>query len=160
MVKLRFLLLLLGAWPAMGLAQPDVHCPWFTTGSAARVLGGEVKVTTHVVDSRDGSCEFTRTLASSAQVIEILVGKSDTHPCPESSQRLKALGNEAAQCTRDGQQGQRQDIIAGRVRDVFFVVSLSSGPPSLPKPEAMAGPDSNGASPLERVAEQVAGNLF
>ena len=151
---------LLLACPAVALAQSDGVCPWFTTGSAAKVLGGEVTLTAHVAGDWDGSCVFMRKTGATVQTIEILVGKTNTHPCPESSRHLRAVGNDAVQCRRAGGPDQSRDIIAGRVRDVFFVVSMIAGSADSPNSPDAHWPDSNPASLLERVTEQVTGNLY
>src|SRR5579863_6076220 len=117
-MKTRPLLVLLLACPAVAIAQSNGVCPWFTTGSAAKVLGGEATLTAHVTNNWDGSCVFMRKTGAIVQTIEILVGKTNTRPCPESSPHLKAIGNNAVQCRRASAPEQSRDIIAGRVRDV------------------------------------------
>ena len=93
-------------------------------------------------------------------MLRILVGKTDRHPCPPESTQIKALGNEAVQCRRADPQGHPWDVIAGRMRDVFFVVSTSNVPDALTIPAANGPPvDPYSASILERAAEQVVGNL-
>jgi hypothetical protein len=93
------------------------------------------------------------------KMLRILVGKVDKHVCPPKSTQLKALGNEAVQCRRRDAQGHPWDVIAGRMRDVFFVVT-SIVPDAAAMPKADGPPtDPYGASTLERVAEQVVGNL-
>lgn len=93
-------------------------------------------------------------------MLRILVRKVDRHSCPSGSTQLKALGNEAVQCRRADQQGNPWDVIAGRVRDVFFVVTTSNVPDVLAVPPAEGHrADPFGASILERIAEQVVGNL-
>ena len=92
-------------------------------------------------------------------MLRILVGKVDKHVCPPESTQLKALGNEAVQCRRPDAQGHPWDVIAGRMRDVFFVVT-SNIPDAAVMPKADSPPtDPYSASVLERVAEQVVGNL-
>jgi hypothetical protein len=157
-MRTRLLLLLLLSCSAAAGAQSDNACPWLTAGTAARVLGGEVSLIAHASGNWDGACVFTRKTSPTAQFIEILVGKTNTHACPESSRQLRALGNEALQCHRIGAHGQFVDTIAGRVRTAFFVVSItaavSQGPPAADR----ALPDST--SPLERIAEQVSAALY
>ncbi len=92
-------------------------------------------------------------------MLRILVGKVDRHVCSQGSTQLKALGNEAVQCRRPDAQGHPWDVIAGRMRDVFFVVT-SNVPDAAETPRADGPPtDPYSASILERVAEQVVGNL-
>jgi len=74
----------------------------------------------------EGSCRFTRQTGEAMEALEILVGKADTHSCPEGSPKLEAIGNEAVQCRRSIAPGQETDTIAGRVRNVYFVVALTN----------------------------------
>ena len=98
-------------------------------------------------------------LAPIPKLLRILVGKADKHVCPEGSFQLMALGNEAVQCRHIDEQGHPWDVITGRVRNVFFVVT--SDVPEVAAPPKRDAPliDPYGASILERVAEQVVGNL-
>ena len=124
-------------------------------------LGGEVTMVAHASGNAEGSCRFENHSGKVAQTIEVQVGKKDSHPCPTGSKGLQALGNEAAQCTHTNSQGDESDTIAGRVRDVYFVVTMTNVPDAIREPSADARPsDPFEASSLERVAEQVAGNLF
>jgi hypothetical protein len=109
----------------------------------------------------EGSCRFTRQTGEAMGALEILVGKADTHSCPEGSPKLKAIGNEAVQCRRSIAPGQETDTIAGRVRNVYFVVALTNAAGAILDQSGEARPaDPYGASPLERLAEQVSGNLY
>jgi hypothetical protein len=145
---------------AGAVAQTETTCPWLTIGTAARMLGGDVTMTAHSTSNWDGSCAFIRTIAATSQTLEILVGRDNTHPCPEGSQPVAALGNEAVHCRRKTAKGEPQDTIAGRVRDVFFVVSITGASSELPSSPESQRFDPNAASPLERVAEQVSGSLY
>lgn len=159
MARTVFLLMIASATSA--LAQTAAVCPWLTIGSAATVLGGDVILTAHVEGNFAGSCRFTRQAGETTQSIEVLVGKIDTHTCQQGSTKLKALGNEAVQCRRMISSRAKADTIAGRVRDVYFVVTMTNVPEATREQPADAHPsDSYGASMLERVAEQVAGNLY
>jgi len=159
-MKTCILFVLVLTCPALALAQSDAICPWFTTGSAETMLGGEVTLTAHITGNWDGSCVFMRKTGTMVPTIEILVGKTNTHPCPESSPHLGALGNDAVQCRRAGSPSQARDIIAGRVRDVYFLVSMAAGSADSQNSGGAHWPDSNPASLLERIAEQVTGNLY
>src|ERR1039458_340745 len=157
--RIALLLSLLCAAPAM--AQTATLCPWFTTGSAAEALGGDVSLTTNVAGTFDGMCVFTRGSGVSAPTLQIKVGNANTHPCPAVSAKLSALGNEAVQCETMMSNGRRADMIAGRVRDVYFVVTMADVPAATRAPAPDARPTDPYAAPLlERVAEQVAGNLY
>jgi hypothetical protein len=158
-IPARIVLLLLAA-PAAVAAQTSPVCPWYTTGSAERMLGGQVMLIAHVNGTYDGSCMFARGTGPSAPAIEIVIGKANLHPCPDSSTKVSALGNEAVQCRRE-LQGSQVVTIAGRMRDVYFSVSMMnvSGATDEQPADPHLSPE-YGASPLERVAEQVVGNLY
>ena len=141
-------------------AQKPVTCPWLSSGSAETVLGGPASLHLHMeADGQQGLCEFA-SQPDGTKVLRILVAKADKHVCPQGSMRLKALGNEAVQCRRPDAQGHPWDVIAGRMRDIFFVVTTSNVPDALAIPADKGSPvDPYGASILERATEQVVGNL-
>jgi hypothetical protein len=146
---------------SMAVAQAPMVCPWLATGSATTVLGGEVTVTAHSENNWDGACRFSRQIEGKTRAIEVQVSKANSRPCPEGSQKINALGNEAVQCRRVAAKSEETDIIAGRVRDVFFAVSAINMPEVARKTENPQSPsDPFGGSLLEKIAEQVAGNLF
>jgi len=150
---------LLLAFTTASRAQSTPACPWFTSGTAAKFLGGEVTAAVHAENNFEGSCTFIRQPGS--QTIEVLVSKTNSDPCPKSSPIVKALGNEAVQCRRTNPQNQIMNTIAGRVRDVYFVVTMINVPDATREPSPDTRPaDPYSASLLERAAEQVAGNLF
>ena len=154
-MRILFLLSLLAS--TVCLAQTPTVCPWFSTGSAVVVLGGPVLVTAKADSNSEGTCRFTR----QNQSLEITIGKTDTHPCPQGSARLIALGNEAVECTSANTPNQRMDIIAGRMRDVYFLVEIDNSPSVATAPSSSANPsDQYAPSILERVAEQVVGSLY
>jgi hypothetical protein len=157
----RMVLLWMIALSAAAHAQPNAACPWLTEGTAAKVLGGEVTVTAQSSGNWDGSCRFTSGMGSSRQKIDIQIGKVNTHPCPQGSTIVSALGNEAMRCQVIGPQNEPAAIIAGRVRDAFFVVSMVNVPGALRDPPATGHPPSvYGAAALEMIAGQVVGNLY
>ena len=158
---MRALVLILAVSTAVCAAQTPAVCPWFSTGSAETVLGGHVTLSAHVEGVRQGSCRFARASESGVKIISIVIGKEDTHPCPHGSARLVALGNEAEQCKSQDAQRQRSDVIAGRMRDAYFVVGIGNVPDATTIPPAPARPsDPFSASILERITEQVVGNLY
>lgn len=141
-------------------AQTPPVCPWFSTGSATSVLGGPVELSSHVEDNSQGMCRFTRASGGEKESLVITIGKENTHACAQDSAKLVALGNEAVQCKNTDAQGQTLDVIAGHVRQLFFVVSAANIPDAAKAPSAMVPPDPYAASVLERIAEQVVGNLY
>jgi len=149
----------LTVFATVSTAQQPVTCPWLSSGSAQTVLGGRVSLHVKVDEDGQGFCEFSSQFGSVTKMLRILIGKVDKHACSARSTQLKALGNDAMQCRRPDAQGEQWDVIAGRMRDAFFVVASNV-------PELAATPKDNGppndpytASILERLAEQVVGNL-
>ena len=155
-------LLLLVIVPACATpAQTASQCPWLSSGTAAKILGGNISLEAHADGNDDGSCRFVRNDGGKAESIDILIGKKDTHPCPAESASVRSLGNEAVQCRRLDPDNQQIDIIAGRMRDVYFAVTMTGLPDAarqIPADPHLSDPF--GASLLERVAEQVVGNLY
>ena len=142
-------------------AQNPAVCPWFTRGSAENVLGGPVQASAKSGDFFEGTCRFSRQEADTIRTLDISIGKVDTHPCQANGTPVKALGNEAVQCHSAGASQHPADIISGRVRDAYFVITLTGVPGASVQPEeGKSPPDSYRASLLERIAEQVVGNLF
>jgi hypothetical protein len=152
-------LVILSAATALGQTNPA--CPWVALGTAERLLGGEAVVAVHLDGNTGGTCRFTRRSGNNTASIEVQIGPMDSHPCPPDSERLKALGNEAVQCRLDDSAAQKSDRIAGRIRRVFFVVTVINIPGATkPEPSDARLADAYAASPLERLAEQVVGNLY
>jgi hypothetical protein len=159
MVRLVVLLILIAS-STVAVGQAVAACPWLTSGTAAKLLGGDVTVMARVDATGAGSCSFARQNGATSASIEILVGPTDTHPCPQGSMQLKALGNEAMQC-RVAKPAQPADIIAGRIRNIYFVVTMTNvSGANTTEPSDPRLADSYGASALERVAELVVGNLY
>lgn len=157
---LRSALLLITAGSLPLVAQSHARCPWLATGSAVTALGGDVTVTANSENNWQGSCHFTRQVSSPARAIDIWVSKVDRHPCPSGSAKIKALGNEAVQCQLSIS-GQAAETIAGRVRETWFEVTMIGGAEPASKPSDARHPDDRyGATMLEQIAEQVAGNLY
>jgi hypothetical protein len=152
------LFLFVGLGSALG--QAATICPWLTTGTAERFLGGGVTLVSNADNSASGSCRFTRN-GNNAVSIEILVGPVDTHPCPQDSVKVKALGNEAVQCAHSSSPSNQSDQIAGRIRKTYFVVTIANVPGATKKePSDPRLNDAHGASFIERLAESVVGNLY
>ena len=157
-MKMRLILLLiLSVVVQVTRAQTAANCPWLAPGSAAIALGGDVTVTALSENNWQGACHFERQTTGVRRTIDIRVSDANSHSCPTGSTELPALGNEAVQCSR-AENGEHVDTIAGRVRNAWFEVSITGVPYAarvLP-----SGGEPNRASLLERLAEQVAGNLF
>ncbi len=160
-MKLGFALLLIFSSAITAFSQTPAVCPWLTTGSAAAALGGDVTMVAQSSGNWDGTCKFEHHSQKVTQTIEILLSRTDSHPCPAGSTNLKALGNSAVQCAHTKPNGDESDTIAGRVRDAYFVVTMTNVRGAIGDPSERArSSDPFDASPLEQVAEQVVGNLF
>jgi hypothetical protein len=136
--------------------QDKPVCPWLTEGTAAATLGAPVTTAVSLhgdPDRPEGTCLFT---APQGSVLEIAVIAATTTPsepaCPANNLKLTGIGNEATFCHTEN-----RDRITSRVRDLFFRTTLSPQP-GAPQPD----PQQQEAHQhqLERIAEQVAGNLF
>lgn len=157
-VRCALLVIIAGCLPLM--AQTQARCPWLSTGSAATALGGDVTVTASFENNWQGSCHFALALPGSTQAIDIQVSKVNADPCADRSVRIRALGNEAVQCRRSIS-GEPADTIAGRVRDTWFEVTMIGALETASRPsDATPSKDPSGATMLEQIAEQVAGNLY
>jgi hypothetical protein len=141
--------------PSQAGSQPALQtiCPWLTTGTAAKVLGGDVDVTSTGANAVEGSCRFVRRDAAMVS-LEIAVGKSVLPVCPAGSVSLVGIGNEAARCKVSAAHGGMAEMLSGRVRDLRFSLVLRGQERDLKNP---SDPQNDA---LEKLAEQVAGNLF
>jgi hypothetical protein len=158
-MRIVFLILLLLSVTCA--AQTPATCPWFSAGSAVSVLGGAVVSKIHVQSNSQGMCHFSRTSGDEKQFLDILIGKENPNACSRGSTKRTALGNEAVQCKNTNTDGQTLDVITGRMRNVYFVVSIGNvSDASIVPPGPNGSPDPYEASVLERVAEQVVGNLY
>jgi len=129
-------------------------CPWLTQGSAAKALGGAVSATAHLSDAGEGWCNFTRQEKPDA-FLKVEISKSALPSCGAESTKLRGVGNEAMRCSIPGSGDQRGEMISGRVRDLYFVITLEAGTKKTSADSAGAQEDV-----FQQVAEQVAGNLF
>lgn len=153
----RALLMLALAGPAAAPAQSSQVCPWLNAGTAAGILGAEVAVTAHADSNWSGSCRFV-TSTDPAASIQILVGNADTHPCGDSATPLTAIGNHAVLCSSQDASRRNVQTVAGRVRDVWFVVMLVTPSPPVEPARSPGEPTTQPA--IELLAEQVSGNLY
>jgi hypothetical protein len=131
-----------------------IGCPWFTEGSAAKMLGGGVSVTASVSNTGEGSCRFARQQGPSTS-LEILVSKNSLHSCPAGSVKLTGIGNEAAECRLPASHGEAAKMVSSRVRELHFTVTLTDHAQRA-SAKLMDGED----DVLAQIAEQVAGNLY
>jgi hypothetical protein len=153
-------LFIIGVSAVTAKAQTVTQCPWLTSGTAERFLGGEVSVTTRVDGTTKGACSFVHQAGTSSSSIEILVGPEGTHACSKDGAKLRGLGNEAVECHHNIAT-QQSDQIAGRIRNIYFLVTMTNVPGATTRePSDPRLADSFGASPVERLAELVVGNLY
>lgn len=132
-----------------------VPCPWLTEGTASALLNGPVAVTTSILPAGDSTCTFTLQQGAATPVLEISIAATDQSICPPNSMKLSGVGNEAVSCSQNHPPNGTTDIVSGRARDLYFAVRLTvSGKPSATLSPALR------QSVLERVAEEVAGNLY
>lgn len=87
-------------------------------------------------------------------VLKIVVSKAPLESCPPESAKPKGIGNEAALCKVQRSPDEAVELVASRVRDLHFTVSLS-----VHGDELRTGM-SHAEEAVKQIAEQVAGNLF
>lgn len=138
-------------------AQSPQSCPWLNAGTAAKALGAEVAVTAHSDSNWSGSCRFTAQ-TNPPRAIEIAVSKTGSHPCGSDGVSFVGIGNEAAQCSVRGADGEIEQVVAGRVRDAWFVVRMTMPPAT--SGNSPSGAQAADSSEIRFLAEQVAGNLY
>jgi hypothetical protein len=142
-------------------SQKKNVCPWITEGTAAATLSGPVVTAVHLEADPDhplGTCTFTLQQSPTPSVLEIAVTTTPSEPaCPANSLKLPAIGNEATFCRLDRSPTETRYVLTSRVRDLFFRTTLT-----LQRPAPQPDPKQQEAhqQQLERIAEQVAGNLF
>ena len=156
MMARAVVLVFLGA-ASVGWAQAPSACPWLAEGSAAKALGGDVRVSAQQQSPFAGACRFTLKGDADA-MLDIEIGKTAAHACVESGAKLIGLGNEATLCHGKGAHGEPTKVIAGRVRDTYFIVTMSRR--MAPLIAGMQSSSKASGSSIERVAEQVVGNLY
>lgn len=133
-------------------------CPWLNAATAAGVLEGPVR-TTVTRNGEDATCEFSRRDSGGRLRIEVVsIGASREELAVYKAQclapvvPLKSIGNEALACSVDTRNGEAAEQVVGRVRKQAFLVRVSSNASGFPR-QALR-------EKAEKVAEQVAGNLF
>ncbi len=136
--------------------QASPVCPWLTKGSAARLLGGVVSLQTSLTDQPGGSCIFSRAQGVLTYTLRIEIRKEPIAvACAAESTRVIGIGNEAVRCRTARSPSETVEIMASRLRDLFFTVELvTHGPQKL----AMSLEAQRDA--VNQAAEQVAGNLY
>jgi len=121
--------------------RAETLCPWLNAATAAGILGGAV-----TSSASPAVCEFVRPQST----LHIEVRKKPAAvaaKCESKATPLKAIGNEAVECSPSP----TQEMVIGRVRDQRFVVWIRTSDSSL---------KTTLQDRTRKVAEQVAGNLF
>jgi len=158
-MKLSALILFSCAFLMPARLRAANNCPWLTKGSAETALGGNVSVNVQVSDSGTGTCTFSRVQATTKDgfkdVLKISVQKAPQANCPSGSPKLTGIGNEAVLCTVQRSPEESVEMIVSRVRELHFTISMTSHKKPPKSTEA-----NYADSPIEQIAEQVAGNLF
>jgi hypothetical protein len=137
-------------------ARAQQSCPWLTEGTASALLGAPVVATSKYFPTAVGSCEFTLKQGTATYLLEIAVTNQAHQECPAASQPLPGIGNEAVTCRVERPQDETTDIVGGRVRNVYFRVSLTSKG----KAASLTLSPQRRQKVVQGVAEQVASSLF
>ena len=139
-------------------AQPAQQvCPWLTAGTAAAVLGGTPAAQISIASPVEGTCTFTVTQGQHQSVLAIMVGSQRPTLCRPGSTSYAGIGDEATMCQARPSGSALRTTFESRVRNVYFTVNLTQDA----TPRGNAGDQQQKQQEtLERVAEQVAGNLF
>ncbi len=153
----RAAILIIFACSIPAAAQSTQSCPWLNAGTAAKALGAEVAATAHSDSNWSGSCRF-KAETIPPRSLEIAVSKAGSHPCGSNGVSVSGIGNEAVLCSVGGAEGEQVQVIAGRVRDAWFVVRMTM-PPGV-SVGSQPGTEGADTSEIRFLAEQVAGNLY
>ena len=149
---------------APGVCLGQTRCPWIQEATARGILGGALTSNVTVKDTGDGTCEFTRQQGDVQHHLSVLVITMTDIPkqysrftaqCESKGTPLKAIGNEAVECSIQTHTNLYAEKVVGRVRDRAFVVTVASS--------LQNDPSMNQETREEKVhlaAEQVAGILF
>lgn len=139
-------------------AHAEEACPWLTKGTVAALMGGDVSVAVHVL-AGEGTCDFLRDANGGSNGpapgdglhLRIAVSPLPPKECA-TGERLTGIGEDSVLCSMDVE-GTHREMIRGRVRDKYVLVTLSI---------AKKNPayDASLRQMLERATEEVAGNLF
>jgi hypothetical protein len=149
---------------APGVCFGQTKCPWIQEATARGILGGAVTSSVTIKDTGDGVCEFTRQQRDVQHHLSVLVITMADIPkeysrftaqCESKGTPLKAIGNEAVECSIQTQANLYAEKVVGRVRDRAFVVTVAS---SL-KNDASMNQEVR-RDKVHLAAEQVAGILF
>ena len=164
--KIWLLLAIIGfVWLAPELCHGE-NCAWLNAATAGGLLGGEVTMKVTHTTALDTTCEFTLKDKSPVSSLEIAVhtmaSVSQEFPallsqCSKTGSPLRAVGNEAVECTLMGGNNELTEQIVGRVRDRVFILKWKM---VLPGADLTAPAKTDMQDRYRNIAEQVAGSLF
>lgn len=164
-VRLSLLAILLAPLLSRTARAAD-NCPWINQATAEGLLGGSAAVAyVPASTGRPAACSFTRTTSDGRRELLIMVDRTTSaahdrlaameQECGGPSARLRAIGNEAVLCGKQGHGARTSESALGRVRDQIFSITLSS---TIRDDSDFA--DENLTVRLTTASEQVAGNLY
>ncbi len=164
----RFAPMLLGACViagSPGICHAKNNCPWINEATASGLLGG--KATGEMTEAAAGQpavCTFTQQDGEITRILRITVEQAASPHlllvslearCGANGTSLSAIGNEAMMCAVDDRKGAQEEMVAGRVRDQVFTISIRT----TMKNDPLFNKESLQAV-MRLAAEQVSGNLF
>lgn len=154
--------LLVGILPAAGAAN---LCPWMNEATASGLLGASATGTyAAATGGRPAVCTFVATEPRGTRSLTINVEEvQDAHErmaavlreCIGEASAVAAIGNEASVCTANERKDPASELLAGRVRNQVFSITIKTTLRNDPTMD-----QSVLRSKVLIAAEQVSGNLF
>lgn len=126
-------------------------CPWITSGTVDALLQGAPTLQ-YTAASSGGSCKFRLDQNGTITSLNIEISNSRSPSCNGNTEKLTGIGNEASLCSIV-QSNQQTYSVTGRVRATYFSAML------LKHDDVPHGIDDTKQT-IERIAEQVVGNLY
>jgi hypothetical protein len=159
-------------WVVLGcsLLMPTLaraeNCAWLNAATAGGLLGGDPVMKVTHTSADDTTCRFTLKQGETEETLEIAVHTmamvshdfpSYLNQCTNASTPLRAIGNEAIECTLSAKPTETTETIVSRVRQRAFVLKWT-----MAKAGNATDPQSQDQmrDKIRNVAEQVAGSLF
>jgi hypothetical protein len=159
-------MLLVGASLAASAVVHAENCAQLNAATAGGLMGVDASLKMEHVGASDTVCTFTPIAGADGGELRITVhALSNIHEeyrhyaeiCGKDAFALRAVGNEAIECSSRKGAGLRVETVVGRVRDRAFTLAWT-----IPNPEqgVNALPEEAVREKLRNVAEQVAGSMF
>jgi hypothetical protein len=162
----RHLLLVSGIALAAPLFAHAENCAQLNAATAGGLMGVEASLKLEHMGATDTVCTFTPQQGDSGAELQITVHTlTDIHEeykhyaemCKSEATSMRAVGNEAVECSSRSSNGMRVETVVGRVRNRAFVLLWT-----IPNPET--GPNAFSQEmvreKMRNLAEQVAGSMF